>query len=150
MYARILADVAPMISNTAPRSHTCVAMSVALQTSPVVSATWTTVLVWWAGESWASVAGASAAAEGPKKFTITSRQTKASRGRVVSMFSPKQKRATLTRAEEGKLLSTLPSVREPKVRKPERAMARQAKKEMMVLMWVRREKRVRVGVEREE
>ena len=39
MYARILADVAPMISNTAPRSHTCVAISVALQTSPVVSAT---------------------------------------------------------------------------------------------------------------
>jgi hypothetical protein len=29
-------------------------------------------------------------------------------------------------------------------------MARQAKREMMVLMWVRREKRVRVGVEREE
>jgi hypothetical protein len=47
-------------------------------------------------------------------------------------------------------LRTLPSVRSPKVRKPERAMARQASREMKVLMWVRREKRERVGVEREE
>lgn len=66
------------------------------------------------------------------------------------MFRPKQKRARLTRGEEGKLLRTLPSVRDPKVRKPERAMKRQARREMEVLMWVRRENRVRVGVEREE
>lgn len=49
------------------------------------------------------------------------------------MFSPKQNRAMLTgMLLEGKLLSTLPSVREPKVRKPERAIRRQATMEMLV------------------
>jgi len=66
------------------------------------------------------------------------------------MFRPKQKRARLTSADEGKLFSTFPDVSEPKVRKPERAMVRQARREMLVLMCVRSEKRLRVGVEREE
>ena len=47
-------------------------------------------------------------------------------------------------------MRTLPEVREPKVRKPLSAMQRQARREMAVLIWVRREKRVRVGREREE
>jgi hypothetical protein len=67
-------------------------------------------------------------------LNITSLQTKASRGRVVSMFSPKQKRAMFTMVlSEGKLLRTFPWVREPKVRKPARAMRRQATMEMVVL-----------------
>ena len=69
---------------------------------------------------------------------------------MVNIFSPKQKRAKLTKGEEGKLLRTLPDVFDPKVRKPERAMERQAHRLMAVDMWVRREKRVRVGTEREE
>lgn len=56
----------------------------------------------------------------------------------------------MTKGEEGKLLRTLPDVLEPNVRKPERAMKRQARRLMVVEMWVRSEKRERVGVEREE
>lgn len=52
--------------------------------------------------------------------------------------------------ESGKLFRTLPDVREPKVRKPDSAMKRHAMSEIAVLMWVRREKRVSVGVESEE
>lgn len=48
------------------------------------------------------------------------------------------------------MLRTFPDVREPKVRKPERAMKRQARREMLVEMWVKSEKRVKVGVDREE
>jgi hypothetical protein len=65
---------------------------------------------------------------------MTSLQTKASKGRVVSMFRPKQNRAMLTiMLSDGKLLRTFPCVREPKVRKPARAMRRQATMEMLVL-----------------
>ncbi len=65
---------------------------------------------------------------------MTSRQTKASSGRVVSIFKPKQRRAMLTMVlSAGKLLRTLPWVREPKVRKPARAMSMQASMEMVVL-----------------
>ena len=50
------------------------------------------------------------------------------------MFRPKQRRAMLTMVFVfGKLLRTFPWVREPKVRKPERAMRRQASMEMVVL-----------------
>ena len=66
------------------------------------------------------------------------------------MFRPKQKRARFTKGEEGKLLRTFPDVLSPKVRKPDRAMKRHARREIVVDMWVRRLKRVRVGTEREE
>jgi hypothetical protein len=68
---------------------------------------------------------------------------------VVSMLSPKQNRAISIQTLEGKLLRMLPAVLSPKVRKPESAMVRQARREMVVEMWVRREKRERVGVWRE-
>lgn len=48
------------------------------------------------------------------------------------------------------MLRTLPDVLSPKVRKPERAMERQARRLMVVEMCVRREKRDKVGMEREE
>ena len=82
---------------------------------------------------------------------MTSLHTKASSGRVVSIFSPKQlekvshfivlrpangeshKRATLTiRLSMGKLFNRLPCVLSPKVRKPADAMARQATIEIEV------------------
>ena len=66
------------------------------------------------------------------------------------MFKPKQNLATLTMVESGKLLRTLPDVREPNVRNPDSAMKRHARREMAVLMCVRREKRVSVGVESDE
>lgn len=66
------------------------------------------------------------------------------------MFNPKQNLAKLTSGEGGKLLRTFPEVLEPNVRKPERAMERQAHRLMAVDMWVRRLKRERVGTEREE
>lgn len=81
---------------------------------------------------------------------MTSLQTKASRGSVVSILSPKQKRAMFTMVFElGKLLRTLPWVLEPKVRKPARAIRRQARREINVLMCVTREKRSSVGILRE-
>jgi len=50
------------------------------------------------------------------------------------MFSPKQKRAILTMVlSGGKLFRTFPSVLDPKVRKPARAIRRQATMEMLVL-----------------
>lgn len=50
------------------------------------------------------------------------------------MLRPKHRRAMLTIVlSEGKLLRTLPSVLEPKVRKPASAMAMQAIMEMVVL-----------------
>jgi len=52
----MLADVAPMISNTAPRSQTCVAMIVAPHTSAVVSTTCAVVLMWCAALSCGSAA----------------------------------------------------------------------------------------------
>jgi hypothetical protein len=65
---------------------------------------------------------------------ITSRHTKASSGKVVSMFKPKQRRAMLTMTLSGeKLLRTFLVVREEKVKKPERASVRQAMREMKVL-----------------
>lgn len=79
---------------------------------------------------------------------MTSRQTNASRGKVLSILRPKQldlisgavgkkestyKRAILTMTlSDGKLLSTLPWVRSPKERNPARAIARQAAMEMDV------------------
>jgi hypothetical protein len=51
--------------------------------------------------------------------------------------------------EVGKLLRTFPAVLDPKVRKPARAMVRQARRETKVLMWVTRLKRSRVGRLRE-
>lgn len=69
---------------------------------------------------------------------------------MVNIFNPKQNLAKLTSGEEGKLLRTFPEVLVPNVRKPERAMERQARRLMVVEMWVRSEKRERVGVEREE
>lgn len=66
---------------------------------------------------------------------MTSLQTKASSGRVVSMFKPKQKRAILTIVlVVGKLLRTFPCVLEPKVMKPARAIARHAMRETLVLI----------------
>jgi hypothetical protein len=57
-----------------------------------------------------------------------------SRGSVVSMFSPKHRRAIFTIVlSPGKLLSTFPSVNEPNVKKPASAMRRQASIEMPVL-----------------
>ena len=71
---------------------------------------------------------------GNQKLSITSLQTNASRGRVVSMFNPKHNRAMLTTVlSEGKLLRTFPCVKEPKVRKPASAMRRQANMEIPVL-----------------
>jgi hypothetical protein len=50
------------------------------------------------------------------------------------MLRPKQRRAKLTIVlSVGKLFRTFPWVREPKVRKPARAMRRQATMEMLVL-----------------
>jgi hypothetical protein len=67
-------------------------------------------------------------------LNITSLQTNASRGRVVSIFKPKHSRAMLTMVlSVGKLLRTFPWVKEPKVRKPARAMRRQAIIEIPVL-----------------
>ena len=52
----------------------------------------------------------------------------------MSILSPKQRRATFTIIlSEGKLLRTLPSVLERKVRKPASAIRRQAIMEMLVL-----------------
>lgn len=69
-----------------------------------------------------------------KKYSVmTSRQTKASRGRVVNMLRPKHRRAMFTMMlSVGKLLSTLPCVKRPKVRKPDSAIIRQATMEMKV------------------
>lgn len=65
---------------------------------------------------------------------MTSRQTKASRGRVVSMLRPKHRRARLTIGlVRGKLLRMLALVREVKVRKPARARSAQKRREMVVL-----------------
>lgn len=81
---------------------------------------------------------------------MTDRQTKASSGRVVSMFKPKHlfnvnidkhgnapvvpySRAMLTRMlSAGKLLSTFPCVFDPKDRKPARPIARHMHKETIV------------------
>jgi len=50
------------------------------------------------------------------------------------MLRPKQSRAILTiMLSSGKLLSTFPSVREPKVKKPASAIRRQAAMDMEVL-----------------
>lgn len=82
---------------------------------------------------------------------MTDRHTNASSGRVVSMFKPKHlakvspamsqyikarrlySRAILIRMlSDGKLLSTLPWVCEPKNRNPETPMARQVRRETAV------------------
>ena len=79
---------------------------------------------------------------------MTSRQTNASRGKVLSILRPKQlysvsgvlrktestyKRAMFTMIlSVGKLFSTLPWVLSPKERNPARAIARQATMEMDV------------------
>lgn len=70
---------------------------------------------------------------GQKYSIVTSRATKHSRGRVVSMLRPKHRRAMFTMRLFGeKLLSTLPWVREPKLRKPARPRRRHAAQEMLV------------------
>lgn len=119
-YASIHALVAPISSKTAPRSQVVRLRSIAPTTRAVLKPTCHGVGSFFLLSK--------------KKLCMTSRQTKASSGRVVNMFRPKHRRATLTKVlSEGKLFRTLPSVKEPKVRKPARAMSRQATSEMDVL-----------------
>lgn len=112
MYAMATALVAPTSSNTAPKSQVMRLKNVAPTMRLVLMIRWRRRLNGSSGHQY---------------VIMTSRQTNASSGIVVSMFRPKHRRAMLTMMlSEGKLLRTLPSVLSPKVTKPASAMIRHA------------------------
>jgi len=83
-----------------------------------------------------------------KKYcSMTSLQTKSSKGSVVNMFKPKQKRATLIKVSvDEKLFRMLPCVLSVNTRKAEIASVQHATSDSAVEMWVTVANRSNVGV----